>query len=191
MKRVKNMQITHKTFGLEKERREHSNSTEDPKHTIEAWNFSVWDNCDIWHEVPNLRRKTLYYFSCHRIEWEAKEENESASRAKEKMPISWSDWGKIFIPDLINVKQMEQRLYPRSHQQTMWHWLSYFGMHTKDRLCLIVALFIGSHVKYTNPQEVLAYILYQTTRAWRLKEENMFVVSVPLFISGSRGIVPR
>ena len=58
------------------------------------------------------------------------------------------------------------------------------------RLCLIVAVFIASHVKYTNPPEVLAYILYQTAKAWRFKEENMFV-SIPLFISSAQGIVPR
>lgn len=86
---------------------------------------------------------------------------------------------------------MEQRLCPYSRQQTMWRWLRYFGMHTKDRLCLIVAVFVGSHVNHSNPQEVLGYILYQTAKAWRFKEENMFVVSIPLFISGARGIVPR
>lgn len=67
----------------------------------------------------------------------------------------------------------------------------YFGMHTKDKLCLIVALFIVSPLNCTNPQEGLAYILYQTTKARRIKEENMFVVSIPLFISSARGIVPR
>lgn len=124
----------------------------------------------------------------NRKQWK---KNKVLPGSKRGASISWSDWGKIFIPILINVKQMEQRLCPHSHQQTMWHWVSYFGMHTKDRLCLIVAFFIGSHVKYTNPQEVLAYILYQTAKAWRFKEENMFVVSVPVFISGTRGIVPR
>lgn len=64
-------------------------------------------------------------------------------------------------------------------------------MHTKDKLYLIVALFIVSPLKYANPQEVLAYILYQTAKTRRIKEENMFVVSIPLFISSTRGIVPR
>lgn len=130
----------------------------------------------------------LFSTELNRKQWK---KNKVLPGSKRGASISWSDWGKIFIPILINVKQMEQRLCPHSHQQTTWHWLSYFGMHTKDWLCLIVAFFIVSHVKYTNPQEVLAYILYQTAKAWRFKEENMFVVSVPVFISDTRGIVPR
>lgn len=64
-------------------------------------------------------------------------------------------------------------------------------MHTNNKLHLIAALFIVSPLHRTNPQEVLAYILYQTAEARRIKEENMFVVSLPLFISSTRGIVPR
>ncbi len=66
----------------------------------------------------------------------------------------------------------------------------YSGMHTKDNLHLLAALFIVSPLHCTNPQEVLAYILYQTARARRIKEENMFVVSLPLFISTFEELSP-
>lgn len=64
-------------------------------------------------------------------------------------------------------------------------------MHTKDKLRLIAAVLRVSHLHCLKSQEVLAYILYQTAKARRIKEENMFVVSLPLFINSHRGTVPR
>lgn len=47
---------------VHKQWREHSISTENLKRTIELWNFSLCENCDIWREVPNLMRKTLLFY---------------------------------------------------------------------------------------------------------------------------------
>lgn len=53
----------------------------------------------------------------------------------------------------------------------------YSYLHTKYKLFLIAALFIVSPLHCIKPQRVLAYILYQTGKAMRIKEENICLLS--------------
>lgn len=76
-------------------------------------------------------------------------------------------------------------LYVHILVRDVLHSWCYSVMHIKDKP-RIAALFIVSPL-HCKPQEVLAC----TDKARETKKENMFLVSLPLFISSTRGNVPR